>query len=118
MKADEWFSQQLEQHENDPVFLTERLILAINEKICRLMDEQNVGRAELARRLGVPRQFVTRMLNGTPNVTLLTLVKVATALGAQIEIQLSGKQSGYPLRGAVTRYDDPTKPVALEIGKQ
>ena len=48
-----WLVAQIEQYHDDPVFITERLVIEINEEICRLMDQENVNRAELARRLGV-----------------------------------------------------------------
>ncbi len=87
MNARERILEQLKRYEDDPAFLTERLVLEINEEICRVMDEQDMSRSELARRLGVSRQFITRLLNGNPNLTLLTLVKIATALGARINVK-------------------------------
>ena len=57
------------------------------------MDEQSISRAELARRLGVQRSFVTRMLNGMPNLTLSTLVKIVTALNAYVNFQFTQKHA-------------------------
>ena len=62
------------------------------------MDQEDVNRAELARRLGAKRQFITRVLNGTPNLTLLTLVKIATALNRQLKVD-------FALRDAPWKYD-------------
>ncbi len=53
----------------------------ISDRICEMMQEQGVSKAELARRLGKSRQYVTRMLQGNGNFTVETLVKVAFALG-------------------------------------
>lgn len=89
MNAREKFLERLESLQNDPSFLTEQLILEINEAICRLMQEQGVSRAELARRIGVQRSYITRMLNGMPNLTLSTLVKIATALNGRVSFDVT-----------------------------
>ena len=89
MTPQEKFQQQLSALITNPSFLTEQLLLEINEQFCRIMDEQGISRSELADRIGVKRQFITRILNGNPNITLLTLVKVATALNAKIGFELT-----------------------------
>ena len=88
MDAHKWFDKRIEHLKTDPEFLSEQLILKLNEEICRVMEEQGISRAELARRLGVQRQFITKLLNGMPNLTLITLVKIATALGVQVEFKV------------------------------
>ena len=102
MNTPQWFGQRISELESDPAYRAERLVLELNEEICRLMEEQNISRAELARRLGVQRQFITKLLNGIPNLTLLTLVKIALALDAQIEIKLAGQKPGPPHRRSST----------------
>lgn len=49
----------------DKLYEQERVILEITERICGLMVEQNVSRAELARRLGTTQSVVTKWLDGT-----------------------------------------------------
>ncbi|MFY9821864.1 MAG: helix-turn-helix transcriptional regulator [Thermoanaerobaculia bacterium] len=56
-----------------------------------LMKRRGVSNAELARRLGVRRQFVTKLLGGA-NVTLVTMVKLAMALDAVVRLRLEGKE--------------------------
>ena len=92
MNAQKWLLDQIQQYRDDPVFVAEQLIIEINEEICRQMAQENVNRAELARRLGVTRQFITKLLNGNPNLTVLTLVKIAVALGARVKMNfISGE---------------------------
>ncbi|MBM3498125.1 MAG: helix-turn-helix transcriptional regulator [Armatimonadetes bacterium] len=50
------------------------------------MNKHGISRAELARRLGKSRAYVTRMLNGQPNMTLKTLTLIAVALGEGIDL--------------------------------
>ena len=88
MKADEWFSQRLEEYREDPEFVLEQLILDVTEQICGAMEEQEISRSELAQRLGVSRAYVTKLLNGHPNMTLRTLVAVAAALGLRANISV------------------------------
>jgi transcriptional regulator with XRE-family HTH domain len=61
------------------------------EDVWRLMEEQKVSRAELARRLGTSRAYVTKMLGGNANFTLQTMAKVAMALGAQVHVHVAGR---------------------------
>jgi transcriptional regulator with XRE-family HTH domain len=62
------------------------------EDVWRLMEEQRVSRAELARRLGTSRAYVTKLLGGNANFTLQTMAKVAMALGAQVHVHVADRQ--------------------------
>jgi transcriptional regulator with XRE-family HTH domain len=61
------------------------------EDVWRLMEEQKVSRAELARRLGTSRAYVTKLLGGNANFTLQTMAKVAMALGSQVHVHVAGR---------------------------
>jgi len=61
------------------------------EDVWRLMEEQKVSRAELARRLGTSRAYVTKLLGGNANFTLQTMTKVAMALGSQVHVHVAGQ---------------------------
>jgi plasmid maintenance system antidote protein VapI len=74
-------------------------ITEFSEDIWRLMEEQKVSRAELARRLGTSRAYVTKLLGGNANFTLHTMTKVAMALGATIHVHVADQK-------AVTRWID------------
>ncbi len=69
------------------------------EDIWRLMEEQKVSRAELARRLGTSRAYITKLLGGNANFTLHTMTKVAMALGSTIHVHVADQR-------AVTRWID------------
>ena len=72
----------------DPEFVAERLALTLAEDILRVMKDKKVSRSELARRMGVSRAYVTRMLDAPPNLTLLTISKVALALELEPNLSL------------------------------
>jgi transcriptional regulator with XRE-family HTH domain len=95
------------QHEvlmEDPEFrkllAIEALVAESSEVIARLMAEQNVSKADLARRLNKSRAWVTQLLSGKANMTVRTLAEVVYALDAEVKLQAqppSWKMAGKPL---------------------
>lgn len=65
-------------------YQTELSIIDLNEKIISKMEELKVNRVELAKRLGVSKAFITKLLNGNPNMTIKTIVSIALALDCQL----------------------------------
>jgi len=87
-------------------------VIEFSEELCRLMEEQNVSRAELARRIGTSRAYITRLLAGSANFTLATMVKLAMAFDGVLHVHIADKR-------AITRWQDrpwkkegPVKPKA------
>ena len=62
------------------------LILQVALHIEELMEEQGVTKAELARRLGVKRAYITQLLDGT-NMTLKTMADVVLALDSSMIVK-------------------------------
>jgi len=78
----------------------EALVAEASEVIARLMDEQNISKADLARRMNKSRAWVTQLLSGSANMTVRTLAELAYTLGAEVKLQAqppSWKVSGTPL---------------------
>jgi transcriptional regulator with XRE-family HTH domain len=96
------------QHEilmEDPEFRRllsiEALVAEAAETIARLMAEQNVSKADLARRLKKSRAWVTQLLSGKANMTVRTLAEVVYALDAELKLHAqppSWKMAQKPLR--------------------
>jgi transcriptional regulator with XRE-family HTH domain len=86
-------------------------VIELSGEICRLMEEKNVSRAELARRMGTSRAYITKLLAGSTNFTLATMVKLAMAFDGVLHVHIADKR-------AVTRWHDqpwkggPVKPKA------
>ena len=81
------------QHEilmEDPEFRkllsVEALAAEASEAIARLMAEQGVSKADLARRLDKSRAWVTQLLSGRANMTVRTLAEVVHALDAEVKL--------------------------------
>lgn len=64
----------------------ERAYMEAYMLIIKLMDEQCVSKAELARRLGRSRAYVTKLLNGSTNMTIRTIADVLFHLDRRLEI--------------------------------
>ena len=92
----------------------EALASDASELVWKLMSEQNLSKADLARRLGKSRAWVTQLLSGSANVTVRTLAEVVHALGAQVKLQ------SYPAAGAGRAKPAASvwQPVIYRMGKQ
>jgi transcriptional regulator with XRE-family HTH domain len=83
--------------EGKRAFNQECAILELTELICRIMEQTDVSRAELARRLGKTKGYVTQLLDGRANMTLRTIADVFTALGRTIHFH-DGSHGGQRAR--------------------
>jgi transcriptional regulator with XRE-family HTH domain len=72
--------------ENPQLFERERVLMVATELICWAMQQGNVSRAELARRLDVSKSQVTQMLDGEQNMTLATVAEALRVVGYQLYI--------------------------------
>jgi transcriptional regulator with XRE-family HTH domain len=68
---------------NSETYDKEVLRSEISDQISRLMESQDISNAELARRLGKSRAYVTKILQGNANFTLDSLVQIARVLGCK-----------------------------------
>ncbi len=76
----------LADRENQRLFEREVLTLDASELVIGLMKEQGVTRAQMAEMLGTSRAHISQVLNGSRNMTLVTLADLATALGQRVQI--------------------------------
>lgn len=90
------FAQLEAKFADDPEAIAERALLVTAESICRAMEEQGLTRTELARRMGVSRQYVTRFLNAPANTTLETIARFAGAVGLEPQLTLRPHRTGKP----------------------
>jgi transcriptional regulator with XRE-family HTH domain len=88
MTLEEEFLRQLAIDLRDPEYLREWLIFDLSEQILAILSQEGLSRADLAARLGVSRQYVSKLINRTPNLTLRSLAEIAAALGRQVTVRL------------------------------
>lgn len=72
----------------------DRLIVSVTEDLLTAMAHQDVSKTELARRLGKSKSFVTSTLDGSRNMTLRTLSRIAYALGLQVRVRFEALDNG------------------------
>ena len=74
--------------EREVAYWSEPAFLSFTEDLLRLMGDQ-VSQAELARRVGVSRGYISRVLRGLENLTLETMTKLALGVGASVRIHVA-----------------------------
>lgn len=89
----------LDQVKTSPDYWHEGAILEFTLDLERRMEEQDISRAELARRMGTSRAYITRLLGGNANFTLMTMVKLSMAVGGALHLHISDQK-------ATTRWQD------------
>lgn len=95
--------EEAQQHED---YWVELAILEVTEEVARRMEELELSRAELARRLGTSPAYVTKILRGDVNFTLATIVKLSRALKSELRVHLARP-------GSLTHWkDDVSWPVS------
>jgi HTH-type transcriptional regulator/antitoxin HipB len=75
--------------EHDEEYLAIDFAEQFDREIQRSMKAQGVSRKALAERMEVTPSRVTKLLSGEENLTVLTMVKVALALGLKVEPKLT-----------------------------
>lgn len=74
---------------NRRLLCEEELILEVTEAVSAVMQEEGITKAQLARRMGRTKGFITQLLSGSRNLTLRTLAGVADALESRVTITVS-----------------------------
>lgn len=93
MDTEEWFNSTLEELKNDADFRLEMIILDLTEQISTRMKERGLTQTKLAKALGITPAAVTKILKGSPNFTLKSLLKVADALQVELNLSLCAKNA-------------------------
>jgi transcriptional regulator with XRE-family HTH domain len=91
MSLAEKFAILLERAQESPAYWRDIAITDFTRELHDRMRRTGVTHAELARRMGTSRPYVTKLLTGG-NFTLETMVKLAMALDAVVRIRLDDKE--------------------------
>lgn len=87
------FKAILEEAKRSDEYWADRACTEFAIDLSRLMRSSGVSRAVLARRIGSSPAYVTKVLRGEANFTMLTMVKLARALDAYVDVTVSSKKS-------------------------
>ncbi|UUZ77701.1 helix-turn-helix transcriptional regulator [Polaromonas sp. P1(28)-13] len=60
------------------------------------MQAQGISNVELARRMGTSPAYITRLFHGSANLSVQTMVKLAQAVGATLQLELAEEIGSLP----------------------
>lgn len=85
-------AEAVRELDRSPEHIAETRKAAFVEDVLRALDEQDLGKSELARRLGKNRQQLSYMLNEEKlnNFTIETMADIAAALGRHLLVRMLG----------------------------
>lgn len=89
MTAAERFAAMGKELRKDGSFQIEEAKVEISEQIFILMEDKGITEAELARRLNTSRAYVNKVLQGSTNFTIESLVKIGLALGCELKMEFA-----------------------------
>lgn len=75
-------------------YAREELVYNVTEDLLVILEDLNVNKAELARRLNKSKSYVSQILSGSRNMTLGTLSDICLSLGFKPEISLPVDECG------------------------
>ena len=98
MKTQFDFNELFESGEKSLAYKTESAVLEFTEELMARMKSQGVSRADLARKIGCSPAYVTKILRGSTNFTLETMVKIADVLGCKLRTHIQSDVKGKSVR--------------------
>lgn len=90
MSAKDMFFQEgtVFSEAEEKAFAREDLVYTVTEDLLMIMEDKEVSKAELARKLSKSKSYVTQLLSGSRNMTLGSLSDICYALGVKPEVRL------------------------------
>jgi hypothetical protein len=85
------YSELIERAEGSTEFWRSVTALEFLKEVHLRMAELRINRAELARRMGHSKAYVTKLLSGNSNFTLITMIKVAMALRGIVHTHIADR---------------------------
>ena len=102
---------RMRRAQNDPRFQAEYITLELLERIIELMEKQDISRADVAKKLGVSRSAVTQTFGRSADrMSVETLVKLAHAVGADLQLQLHPNDTESTQRPRAVAETKPSTP--------
>ena len=94
-----WWKELESSLANDPSFVAEGIALDLSIRINEQLERLRLTRKALADRLNVSQARVSQIMGGQINMTLLTMCRVALAVGLlpRLDFQTPGQKGAAPL---------------------
>ncbi len=113
MSARDLFYSEGKEFSNaeEKAYAREDLVYNVTEDILLLLEDTNISKKELARRLGKSRSFVTQILSGTRNMTLGSLSDICFVLGIKPRLNFADSSTGI---NSIEEHDIPWEGFIIE----
>ncbi|AII58715.1 hypothetical protein X792_04920 [Dehalococcoides mccartyi CG1] len=85
----------IEEYSKDIGFVTEGVAMEFIEQVIKVMKQQDMSEKVLAERIGISVGGLGRIFNFTTNPRLSRIVKIAMALGYNVNITLTKDRHGH-----------------------
>jgi len=101
------------EYANDPEYVAEGLAIKVTEEMLECLELKGLNQSCLADQMGVSRAHVSRILNARPNMTLLTIAKIAVALNVKPDVCLDSESWRFnwsnpiPPRASISAASEP-----------
>ncbi|WP_110303846.1 helix-turn-helix domain-containing protein [Aeromonas veronii] len=94
MTHDEMLSKEYNSSSvaDERAYQRDELIYNVTEDILVLLEDMNISKKELARRLGKSQSYVTQTLSGSRNMTLSSLSDICYALGKKVDVNITNSK--------------------------
>lgn len=79
------YEELYQEAQKDPAYWTAKVTHSFAISINNMMVEKNITKTDLAKKIGVSKAYITKVLRGEANFTVETMVKFSMALGYVIE---------------------------------
>jgi transcriptional regulator with XRE-family HTH domain len=86
-----WWEELNRELAKTPEYLAESLAFRLSLEIYSQMKEAGLSQTAFAKRLGVSKAYVSQILEGKTNMTILSLAKIAKALDADLAIIMKAR---------------------------
>jgi transcriptional regulator with XRE-family HTH domain len=96
-------------------YLFDRVILRFTKRISALMKEQLITQRDLAQKIGCSAPYVSKVFSGSPNLTLASMVKIADAVGCDIDVVVYPKSIHQITTKVTTEVATISQPMPIEI---
>ena len=92
---DTFFERLMQDEEYARASRQQELIVDVTEAIYKIMDEKNISKADLAKKAGLSKSRITKLLDVSSNITLRSIADIAHALGVKPKVYIDAKDSYY-----------------------
>ena len=92
IETSNFFATMFAEAEDRDEFHVAGVKIEIAEQIYRMMEKRNITQSDLARKLGKNRAYISKILKGTTNFTVETLVLIGRKLEAEWDFQLTNTE--------------------------